>query len=220
VEEPVVVTGVGDCLRDAPAEALHDLRREFERTHHIRLSGFFEGGLTDRIAAQIAVAEFEPRVSEGVGSEWLMKPNALGAALNWLLNTPDLLEAVGEITGCDDLGYFAGRVYRLNASSGQSLSWHDDRQFEDRRLAISVNLGTQPHAGGVLRIREKAARDNVFEAPNVGAGDAVLFRVADELEHSVTPIEGAVPRIAFTGWFMAGPSYYAALLEQLAGDAA
>ena len=206
---------MGDRLQSASPEALQDLRRQFGAQHYIKLPSFFDLALVEGVASEIATAEFEGRTSEGVGSEWLMKPNALGAKLNWQLNAPELIRTIRHVTDCADIGVFGGRVYRIDPASGQSFSWHDDRQFEERRLAISVNLGTQPHSGGVLRIREKRAPETFTEVPNSGPGDAVVFRVADDLEHCVTPVEGAVPRLAFSGWFKAGASYYSSLLREL-----
>jgi 2-oxoglutarate-Fe(II)-dependent oxygenase superfamily protein len=199
---------------------LEDLRRGFSREHYVRLPGFLDPSLFATTASQVAEAEFEVRTSAGVGSEWLMKPNPLAATLNWLLNAPELIQAVRRVAGCDEIGLFAGRVYRMDPSSGQSFEWHDDRESEARRLALSVNLGDRPHAGGVLRIRRKTTPQAMAEVPNEGPGDAVLFRVDDDLEHCVTPVAGSVPRLAFSGWFSAGPSYYALLLRQLAGDSA
>jgi 2OG-Fe(II) oxygenase superfamily len=204
---------VGARLRSASPRSIEDLRRQFIRTHHVALSGFFSRSLIDAIAPQAAVAEFEMRNAQHVGSEWVMKPNALRATLNWLMNADDLIRIVRRITGCADIGFFAGRIFRLDPASGQSFHWHDDRQPETRRVAISVNLGTRPHAGGALRIREKDAPETAVEVHNHGAGDAVLFRVADHVEHCVTPVEGTVPRLAFSGWFAAGPSYFASLRE-------
>jgi 2OG-Fe(II) oxygenase superfamily len=213
--EAPVAAGAGLRLRSASPEALQELRGEFGRQHFVRLTQFFDRQLLDWVDSQVEEADFEVRTSENVGSEWLMKPNAVAATLNWLLNAPELIQAVRGLTGCEDVNLFLGRVYRIDPSSGQSFAWHDDRQFEERRLAISVNLGARPHDGGVLRIRPKDTPEAIAEAPNRGHGDAILFRVADELEHCVTPVVGTVPRIAFSGWFRAGPDYYSALVDEL-----
>jgi hypothetical protein len=36
---------------------------------------------------------------------------------------------------------------------------------------------------------------------NKGFGDAIVFRIGGNLEHRVAPVRGAVPKIAFAGWF-------------------
>ena len=206
---------VGDSLRTASPEERLALREQFESQHYVKLRGFFAGRLLDWITSELALAEFVTRETEG-GTEWLMKPNALAARLDWLMNTPQLLQTVREITGAHDIGLFAGRVYRIDPSSGQLLPWHHDRLHE-RRLALSVNLTPRPYEGGVLKIRKTRAPDAVADVENEGLGDAVLFRVADGLEHCVTPVSGDVSRLAFAGWFRAGPDYYSALARFMAG---
>ena len=177
--------------------------------------------MVEAIEARLPDEGFDIQESAGISSKWVMKPNALGATLHWLLNDPELMRALGDIGGCDDVGFFSGRLYRLDPGSGQAFGWHDDREHDkQRRLAISVNLGTTSYSGGVLRIREKRARESVSEIPNVGPGDAVLFRVADHVEHAVTPVAGTVAKVAFNGWFRAGESYYASLMHQLTAQRA
>ena len=202
---------LGGHLRSASPESIEQLRRQFDREHYVAVPGFFSRELIDTIAAQVEVAEFEPRTAERIGSAWVMKPNALSGRLNWLVNESELMGIVRHVSGYADIGFFSGRIFRLDPAPG-GLDWHDDRATRERRLAMSVNLGTRPHSGGALRIREKRARETVAEVQNRGAGDAVLFRVADHVEHCVTPVEGTVPRLAFSGWFARGPSYYASLL--------
>ena len=203
---------LGGPLRSASPQSIENLSRQFTRQHYVALPGFFGRELIDTIAAQMALAEFETRTAGRIGSAWVMKPNALSGRLNWHLNETELLEIVRQVSGCADIGFFSGRIFRLDPAPG-GLDWHDDRRTRERRVAISVNLGTRPHSGGALRIREKRARETVAEVQNRGAGDAVLFRVADHGEHCVTPVEGTLPRFAFSGWFASGPSYYAALLR-------
>jgi hypothetical protein len=203
----------GPLLSESP-EVLQDLRRQFREQRYISLPAFFDSELFATTASRLAESEFEVQVS-GVGTEWHMKPNALVATLNWLVNAAELLRAIRYVTDCDDVGFFSGRIYRMDPSSGQSFEWHDDREHVgERRLAISVNLGDRPYAGGVFQIREKGAPESVAEVPNVGRGDAVLFRIAPDLEHRVTPVEGTVPKLALAGWFAPGPSYYRSLLER------
>jgi hypothetical protein len=207
---------VGEALRSASPESLRELRDQFSHRHHVAVQGFFGPALIDEITQQLAIAEFEQRIVEGVGSEWVMKPNKLSAMLNWMVNEAELVEIVRQVTGCADIGYFVGRIFRLEPAPGPSLRWHDDRGVKDRQVAVSVNLGTRPHSGGELRLREKGAHAPLAGVSNRGAGDAVLFRVADQLEHSVTAIEGTVPRLAYAGWFVSGPNYYSSLMRERA----
>jgi hypothetical protein len=54
------------------------------------------------------------------------------------------------------------------------------------------------------------------ELPNPGFGDAVLFRIDERLEHRVSNVEGAVPKIAFSGWFESEPDYRTLIAEGIA----
>ena len=45
-----------------------------------------------------------------------------------------------------------------------------------------------------------------------------IFRIADTLQHRVTPLTGAVPRTACAGWFMDEPDFAAELRARLAGE--
>jgi 2OG-Fe(II) oxygenase superfamily len=77
-------------------------------------------------------------------------------------------------------------------------------------LALSINLGKQSYEGGVLEIRRHKSQESV-QVVNTEFGDAILFRLADYLEHRVTNVEGTVPKTAFAGWFRSQPDFWASL---------
>lgn len=209
----VPTSGVGDYVVSAPPELLDEWRGAFSRQDYIRLPGFFDRDLIAKVLPRIAEAEFVVRTHDRVGSEWVMKTNPVKAALIWLVNASELVRTIRLITGCDDVGYFDGRVYRLDPAPDQSFDWHDDCHEATRRLALSVNLSEQTYSGGTLQIREKSAPEEIATVPNVGPGDAVLFRIASHLHHRVMPVTGDVPKLSFTGWFRAGPSYHSIILQ-------
>jgi hypothetical protein len=129
------------------------------------------------------------------------------ALLLFLMNDPHLFELIQRVTGCDRIGRFDGRVYRMDPSAYSG--WHDDIG-DHRMIAMSLNLSREPYAGGVLQLRERHSRQILHEAPNRGPGDAILFRVADHLQHQITPVEGAVSKLAFAGWFKSSPGLFTA----------
>jgi hypothetical protein len=57
-----------------------------------------------------------------------------------------------------------------------------------------------------LQIREDSG-DVREEVPNPGLGDAIVFRVAEHLQHRLTPVVGKAPRTAVAGWFCSQPKY-------------
>lgn len=195
-----------EVVTGAP-EAMSAARGTFEREHCVRLAGFLSGELFEDVAGPLRDAAFAPE-AHGVGHN-LMLAEPLPAAdlLLFAMNDPRLLESIGRLTGVDGITSFGGRVYRVEPSSGQALEWHDDRGDPARLVAMSVNLGTEPFAGGTLQIRDRRSGEIVHESANVGPGDAALFRVADFLEHRVAPVEGSVPRTAYAGWFGSHPRF-------------
>jgi len=129
-----------------------------------------------------------------------MKPGKAVALLAFLVNDPDLFELVREISACDRIGSFRGRLYRMLPQSDHRDSWHGDL-IEGRMVAMNINLGTVPYSGGVLEIREHRSKRVVQRVANTRPGDAVIFRIDPSLEHRVTTVEGAVPKTAYVGFF-------------------
>jgi 2OG-Fe(II) oxygenase superfamily len=189
------------------AEELAQLRTQFDRRHCVRLPRFLDPGLREQVAAGVERADFFERSHGKIGSEECMYPNSTLAVLLFAANDERLFRVIREITGCGPIGCFDGRVYRLRPASGDYDSWHSD-MADNRMIAMSVNLGTGPYAGGVLQIRDLRSDQIVHEQPPVDPGDAVVFRLAEYLRHQVTPVEGATARIAFAGWFKSRPTFH------------
>ena len=53
----------------------------------------------------------------------------------------------------------------------------------------------------MFEIRLADAAEPLAAIANVGPGDAILFSIADEFQHRVTPMQGSVAKTAFAGWF-------------------
>jgi hypothetical protein len=203
----------GASFSPTPAAA-----EEFRTMHSLRLATLFEPEVLSRIRTALARAPFVERVHEGIGSERSVPPGPLPGLLELLLNDAVVLRAVETVTDCRPLRCFDGRVSRLDPAAGDADSWHDD-VTEDRRVALSVNLGTERFEGGALLIRDRRSGRIVAERRYAGFGDAFLFRIAPYLEHVVTKIVGDVPRTAYVGWFREHPDYEALLRGRLAAAA-
>ncbi len=194
------------AINKASASEIQCLRRRFDKHHYVYLPGFLNGELLKELSQGLENAGTY-RVHDRDGSESTIEENPATATFLFLANDPVLLRAMEQITGAGRLGCFMGRCYRLNASAKDAMRWHDDL-VDSRRVAISVNMGRDLYAGGVLKIRHRWTKKALEEAPNKVFGDAVIFRVASFLEHCVSPVEGAHAKIAFTGWFHAGKSLF------------
>jgi hypothetical protein len=156
----------------------------------------------------VELATFEERRYEGFGTELYMQHNLAMSTLVFLANDPGLFEIVRAITGCGPIGRFTGRVYRLEAESAYRDVWHSDAQ-DHRMVGMSINLSRGIYSGGLLQLRRCSSKDVLYQVANTGPGDALLFRIAEDLLHRVTPVEGTVAKIAFAGWFRSEPQFLA-----------
>jgi len=193
-------------------QELADLQRQFQENHFVRLPNLIDRALLEELYSQITTAHWENRVHDGIGIEVCLKDAGLVALMNFLLNDQELFQIIQKITGCQTIGCFQGRVYRMIPSAGHYDSWHTDFG-EDRLLALSLNLGKEPYQGGALQIQRNNAAGLPIEAPNIQFGHAVLFRLSAELKHRVTKVEGDIPKTAFAGWFKSSPDLWSELTE-------
>lgn len=196
------------------AEALEGLRAQFERRHYFLLPGLVEPGLLALIQRQIDRGEFRERVHERIDSnkELCLTANPGVGALLFLMNDAKLFQIIQDVTRCDRIRSFEGRVYRVNPSAGHHDAWHNDIG-EDRLVAMSINLSREVYSGGVLQIRERESEEIVSEVTNVGPGDAVVFRLSGDFQHRITQVEGSASKTAFAGWFRAQPDSLSLLVE-------
>jgi hypothetical protein len=79
---------------------------------------------------------------------------------------------------------------------------------------MSVNLGAQRYNGGLFQLRERRSPEILCEVANTGPGDAILFRIANQLVHQVTAVEGTIPKTAFAGWFRSEPEFRSLLADR------
>ena len=195
-------------------EALGALRDQFGQNHCFMLPGFLETELLDLIQRQIDRGEFRERVHEHIDSnkELCLTESAAFGALLFLMNDEKLFQLIQEVTQCDRIGCFEGRVYRVNPGDGHHDSWHNDIG-EGRLVGMSLNLSREVYSGGVLQIRNRDSGALVSEAANTGSGDAVIFRLSPELQHRITEVEGSASKTAFAGWFRAQPNVSASPSE-------
>jgi hypothetical protein len=187
---------------------LSRLRRSFDREHHVRLRRLLAPDLLARVLDGIEAAKFRKRVHSGIGSnsELCLARSSVVSLLHILLNNVDLFRAIEAITGCDTIGCFSGRIYRVTPGLGHHDGWHSDAT-RSRLVSLSLNLSPQTYRGGILQIRESASSQIVQELRNTGLGDAILFRISRALDHRITDVEGTTSKTAFAGWFLARPSF-------------
>jgi hypothetical protein len=211
----IVSVGKSGLIFAGPVIDLPALREQFDQEHYIRFSDFVESEILDFIQRQIDAGEFYQRVHEGIGSnkELCMAGNAGFGALLLMMNDEKLFQVIQAVAQCARIRCFEGRVYRVNAGQGHHDSWHND-VGEHRLVGMTINLGNETYSGGTLQIRERESRRIINEAPNLNAGDAVIFRLSDKLQHRITGVEGSASKTAFAGWFKAEPNFSIMLRSQ------
>ena len=187
-------------------QELESLREQFDRQHCIRLPGLLEPALVSFVRRRIEEAEFDERPHEKISLELCLRHDVALDLLHFLANDKRLFGLVEQLTGCDRIGCFIGRIYRMVPGSGHYDSWHSDA-MDHRLIGLSVNLGMQSYDGGVFQLSERHSKDILCEVANTGSGDGILFRIADNLTHRVTTVEGTTPKTAFAGWFHSEPEF-------------
>ena len=197
----------------ASADDLQRLRAHFDRHHCIRLPALLDTDMFGFIQSQMEHAEFADKTHQNIAVELCMRTNSALSLLYFLTNDRKFFELVQQLTGCDRIGCFLGRVYRMVPGAGHYDSWHSDADGH-RMIGMSVNLSPHMYTGGVFQLRERRATEIVTEAVNTGAGDAILFRIADHVVHRVTGVEGTVPKTAFAGWFVSEPEFLSLLTPE------
>ena len=197
------ITGRGVVFIGTDAD-LDLMRRCMDQQHFMQLKQFIHPSLLSLIIPHLNQATFLPAHPKSVGSELLMEPNIAADTLSFLFNDDKLHEIVKQITGCNSVGHFQGRIFKLVSNPDHVFDWHDDMHDPDRLIAMSINLSSKKYRGGLLQIREVNSGKIVGEIQNNEFGSAVLFRVSETLEHRVTGIDGDAPRISFAGWFKSG----------------
>jgi hypothetical protein len=185
----------------------------FEKNHYVILEKFLEPSLLARIQSQTEQGLWHSSVFDGIGTELTLDDHAVAVRLlSFLLNTPELLNTIRIITGYVHISDFVGRVYRIFEGSQHHLSWHSDIH-QQRQAGFSLNLSTDVFRGGTFEVRDRRTRAVLAQVNNAGFGDALLFRISNDLEHRVTEVVETIAKTAFAGWFRAsGKSLFAELV--------
>lgn len=192
--------------RVAASRELDLLGTELAHQHHVRLPAVIAADLGARIDDLVPKLTFESRNHGAIASEECARPDTLTELLAFVFNDPVWLQAVQTIVGCDEVGCFDGRIYRFAHGHNHGHDWH--RDVDGNRLAaLSVTLTHAAFSGGALEIRE-GTDGAVQQVRNPVFGDAVLFRIADDVYHRVTAPQPGPAKIAYAGWFCRTPKFH------------
>jgi hypothetical protein len=205
--QPIVQLGTRGTVVHADDAQLDALRTQFAERDFVRLPQLLAPTLSDRVMRAVETGAFEEHLQRGTGTleENLSDSNVAVITLHLVANCPTFFELISRITQCGPIASFLGRVYRRLAALGHYGHWHTDAHDPRRVAAMTLNL-SEDHRGGELELRRvETASTAVIE--NGRLGDAVVFRIAPELQHRVRPVEGNVFRTVFAGWFFDTPDF-------------
>jgi hypothetical protein len=177
-----------------------ELRAEFSTVHCVQLPRLLEPSLLRLVEQRLEQGRWETAVHSDVAQEYTLQDSTALNLLHFVTNLPEFRHLIQEVTGCGPLKRFRGRIYRMAAAAGHYDHWHDDN-FSNRLIGMSVNLSPRAFRGGLFRLRERDSERLLAEIANTGPGSALIFRIADGLQHRISDIEGDEPKTAFAGWF-------------------
>lgn len=197
-------------LQTKDRDTIAKLQEEFRQKHCLRLRNFFHPSVLREIQGKLSALKHYNKRHKGLASELCMNNNALSAQIQFFLNDQKIFKFVEQITGCEAIGCFHGRVYHMVPGQGHYHKWHTDWN-DSRILGLSINLSREVYSGGALQLRHQITKELYGDIRNTGFGDALLFRLSDYLEHRVTDVTGTAIKTAFAGWFSLRPKY----LDQL-----
>jgi hypothetical protein len=193
------ITRTGAIVRSSSAE-LAALRNAFVEQHWLLLPNFIDPALLELIQKKLRETEYCV-VDRETGVELRPIDCTSYLATELLLNSPKLFRAIEQITGCERIACFSGRIYRRPAGSTYFNRWHTDITDEGRMIALSINLNAEPYEGGALQIRSAKTHEVLSEVHNRNYGDAIIFPVDARFEHRVCKVESGAGKTALAGWF-------------------
>ena len=160
--------------------------------------------LLNQLANAAAKARFASDSVEHLGHRWIESPSVIGAAIQLVLNRPEMLEWFKTVTGCTASGGIEGRLVETRPGGVDHLSWHRDTAPNTRyEFGITLHLRPCQYDGGAFEMRDSTSKHPLFRHYPADPGDLLIFEVDHRSEHRVMPVVSGEPRLVFTGWFIA-----------------
>jgi hypothetical protein len=181
---------------------LSELRSHYALRNVVRLPGFLDPELVARVQRRLRGCEFVSfHTTNGIDRRETPKNPATRGFLWLMFNDRRLFDFVEAVTGAGPIDATTGGIYRQRSIARHKLAWHRDLDFGRRVASMTVNLSPRPFRGGVLQFRTTTGHRPLGEVTYGGAGDAVLFRVGEDIQHRSTRVEGAQPKTIYSCWF-------------------
>ncbi len=201
---PVVqLTKTGPIVTGS-TENIRMLRAHFAANKWLRLTNFLDADLLELLQRKLEESDYCV-IDRRTGVELRPIDCTAYLAAELLLNSPKIFRVVEQLTGCQRIACFSGRIYRRPPRAEYFNRWHTDITHDGRLLALSINLSKTSYVGGALQLRSAQSHEQLAEVHNQGIGDAIIFLIDESLEHQVGRVEGADAKTALAGWFKSKP---------------
>lgn len=197
-----------DEIREPDAAELDALRAAFADRHYVHLRGFIERGFLDQLLARIQATEFVEDETSKIGCVEHCADPRVDHAMQYMINQPPILRTVSAIVD-RPVSLWIGRTVRRVPGRNHYSNWHNDatppvawngRHYR-RVVPLSLNLSTGRFQGGNLEMRTVPEHEVFADIENKGPGDALMFRIGEDLQHRVADVTGGTPRLVHVGWF-------------------
>lgn len=198
-------------IKNSDINQLARLRDEFNEKHCVLIRQFLEPALLEYLLRQISKSRFITKLEMNDDDEFgkvlfIPTDEPVLFIFNMIMNNQALFRTVEEVTGCQKIGNFFGRIHSSEPDSNHRIAWHGDNT-DTRLLGVTVNLGIDNFSGGKFQLREKDSEKIVCEIGQTQAGDAFIFRIDPNLQHRLTVVESGGRRTVGVGWFRAEPAW-------------
>lgn len=184
-------------------EETRRLESEFRQRHCVLLKGLLDQSLLDLVRPRIEGGNWLEFEHKGIGKEVILDDEYALNMLHFAINAPVFVDAIRSISGCDEITWFDGRIFRMDPKPDHYDSWHNDVS-DTRLIGMSINLSFEGYDGGEFEMRELGSEAVLARIATLYAGNATLFRIDPGLQHRVAPLTGRRHRTAFAGWFKGG----------------
>ncbi len=115
-----------------------------------------------------------------------------------ILARTSFLQWLEQIADCPPIHHIEGHLAQM--LPGNAVEWHRDSGHGIRRLAMVLNLTSEPYEGGRFELRRKSDGTPLLAYQANSRGSLAVFRIGNDLQHRVTGLTAGGPRNTFSAW--------------------
>lgn len=192
-------------------DEIQRLKTEFTETSCVFMPGFIEPSIVNHLLKRFETTKFVPKSEISGDYEFgktlfVPQDEPIIFTFHLLLNNPKLFTLIQQLTDCETIGNFTGRMHRSVPDEKHLIEWHDDNS-NHRLIGMTIELSHEKYTGGKFQLRETKTTKIIREISNINAGDAFIFRISPELQHRLTVLEKGGNRTVGVGWFCSQPEW-------------